>query len=91
MAYIKKIMLSLAVAAMLFSCKSGNDKVVDMLIPQPAKTIIKSGSFSCEAPVVYFSNVAEADKENLMELIKGVFPLATERSTGGWKGLQVNR
>ena len=42
MAYIKRIILSLAVAALLLSCNSGNDKVVEMLIPQPTKTIIKS-------------------------------------------------
>lgn len=92
MAYIKRIILSLAVAALLLSCNGGNDKVVEMLIPQPTKTIIKSGKFSCETPVVFFNNVADEDKENLMSLIKGVYPSATETTDSQVRGvIRINQ
>lgn len=84
---MKKTFFFFAVALLLSACNCGNEKVVEMLIPQPQKTVVKSGSFSYDSPVVYFSNVAEQDKENIMELIKVTYPEATETTDKNSKGV----
>lgn len=89
---MKKFLILFAVATLTWSCNSGNEKIVELLIPQPAKSIIKSGRFSYDSPVVWFSeNMNDTDKENLFELIKGVYPTAEitdNMSAGG--AIRVN-
>ena len=92
MAYIKRVLLFLSIATLLWGCNSGNETIVELLIPQPTKTIIKSGSFSYDSPVVYFNNVNDTDKENLFELIKGVYPSAVETTDESASGvIRVNQ
>ena len=92
MAYIKRVLLFLSIATLLWGCNRGNETVVELLIPQPTKTIIKSGSFSYDSPVVYFNNVNDTDKENLFELIKGVYPTAVETTDESASGvIRVNQ
>ena len=78
MTSIKKIFLLFVVATFMLSCSNKNAKVAELLIPQPVQTEVKSGSFNYETPSVYFTNVSDTDKNNLLELIKGIYPEATE-------------
>ncbi len=87
MTSIKKIFLLFVVATFIISCSNKNAKVAELLIPQPAQTEVKSGSFNYEKPSVYFTNVTDTNKSNLLELIKGIYPEATEATAEDASGV----
>lgn len=79
---------ALGVLCLLISaCSSKKNRVIaDMTIPQPSEVNVKSGFFNNDSPKISFNGVMPEDKENLCEIIEGIYPDAEIIEDEGVKG-----
>lgn len=85
---MRRFFIFITLCTLLSACtKEHNKEIAAMIIPQPNKVDVKSGSFGTKDPKVWFNGVKEEDQTNLMEIIKGIYPKAEITQDNKEKGI----
>ncbi|MEG2163702.1 MAG: family 20 glycosylhydrolase [Bacteroidales bacterium] len=84
---MRHFLIFITLCSLFSACTKNNEKLAEMIIPQPYSVAVRSGDFTAKDPKVWFFGVNEEEQRNLMEVIKGVYPKAEITHDGKERGI----